>query len=119
MKFKTTKKDVVNGYALCIRAGYCALQYLLNYESPVAYTSSRTYGWRADIYDMGCVGLPGICIITGYGPFGWTPPAGLIKEYNDKAEAVILDRDNWRECDKKVYALLCEFVDKCRAAYYE
>lgn len=129
MKFRTTQKDVRNGYALRIRVGYCALQYLLDYESPVAYTSSRGYGWRADIYDMGCIDLPGVCIVTGYGPFGWAPPAGLIQEYDDKAKALLakrhdvrLDNDAWqgfhRDRRDMLRDLLREFVDKCRDAYY-
>ena len=39
MKFKTTKKEINNGYEFVISAGYCKLQYLLKWESPIAYTT--------------------------------------------------------------------------------
>lgn len=65
MKFKTTQKEIRNGYVHVLKVGYCELQTLLNYEAPVAYTTS-TYGWGSDIYDIG----NGNAISTGYAPFG-------------------------------------------------
>jgi hypothetical protein len=37
MKFKTTAKEVSEGYHVIIKAGYCSLQNLLEYEEPRAY----------------------------------------------------------------------------------
>lgn len=44
MKYKTTQRDVKNGYSNVIGVGYCGLQHLLNGESPAAYTVRRE-GW--------------------------------------------------------------------------
>ncbi len=62
MKFKTTKRDIRNGYYRIIRVGYCDLQHLLYWESPVAY-SAGTNGWCCDYYD-----IDGVLISTGYSP---------------------------------------------------
>ena len=64
MKYKTTKRAVMDGYGFVISVGYTDLQHLLHYKSPVAYTSGQ-YGWNADVYDFG-----NIAICTGYRPFG-------------------------------------------------
>lgn len=64
MKHKTTEKAIEQNYYKIIKVGYCNLQYLLQYEEPVAYTSG-VYGWNADVYDFG-----NIAIVTGYRPFG-------------------------------------------------
>lgn len=63
MKFKTTEKEIKKNYNKIIAVGYCALQYLLCYENPIAYTCG-VYGWKADIYD-----IDGVAIVTGYNPF--------------------------------------------------
>lgn len=69
MKFKTTKTAINTGYYYKICIGYCDLQYLLNYENPVAYTCG-VYGWNANIYDISDITGYNACIITGYRPFG-------------------------------------------------
>ena len=84
MKFKTTQKAVKAGYSTIICVSYCSLQYLLNYESPVAYTQRRE-GWAADIYDMG----GGVAIVTGYAPFGNVRPSYELREqYETDAEKI-------------------------------
>lgn len=65
MKYKTTQKEVKNGYYHTICVPYCNLQTLLSYENPVAYTT-RPEGWGADIYEVNS----NCCIVTGYAPFG-------------------------------------------------
>src|SRR5574343_106763 len=60
MKFKTTSKQIRENYFTSISAGYCSLQDLLSYETPVAYTAG-VYGWNCDIYDF-----DGVAICTGY-----------------------------------------------------
>ena len=69
MKFKTTKTAINSGYYYKICIGYCDLQYLLNYENPVAYTCG-VYGWNADIYDLNDITGYNACIVTGYRPWG-------------------------------------------------
>lgn len=60
MRYKTTDKDLKHAFNL-VSAGYCDLQRALNYVSPKAYTSSKMYGWRADVYEF-----DDFTIVTGY-----------------------------------------------------
>ena len=83
MKYRTTAKAVKNGYYKIIRAGYCELQGLLSYKSPVAY-SAGVYGWNFDVYD-----IDGVAICTGYRGMpekNSTASYKLIQEYEDKAQ---------------------------------
>ena len=85
MKYKTTRKEVINGYANKICVGYCELQNLLIYEQPVAYIANND-GWRADIYEI----YHNTAIITGYAPFGNIyPPYDTIREYDIKAREIL------------------------------
>lgn len=90
MKFKTTKKAIIKNYSKIVRVGYCRLQFLLNCERPIAYTTGR-YGWNADIYDMG----GGVAIVTGHRPFGnICPDCQIVEEYELLArEALSLRKD--------------------------
>ena len=81
MKYKTTQKEVMNGFQTVISCGYCSLQFLLRYETPSAYTSGAD-GWKADIYDMG----NGIALVTGYAPFGSRVPYEITKKYDSAAQ---------------------------------
>ena len=40
MKFKTTRKAIVNGSPNIVSVGYCDLPTLLRNHSPIAYTSA-------------------------------------------------------------------------------
>jgi len=107
MKFKTTKKAILNGYPNTISIGYCSAWNLLRYEEPVAYTCG-TYGWNADIYQI----TPIIAIVTGYRPFGNIKAAySNIREYEAKAKE-INENYNLSYNDKKVAVtnLLDEFI---------
>lgn len=64
MKYKSTRKAVMNGYAHVFYAGYCGLTEALSNITPVAYTTGVN-GWNADVYDFGVY-----AIVTGYRPFG-------------------------------------------------
>ena len=110
MKFKTTKKAVKEGYRNIIEVGYCSLQHLLYYKDPVAYTSG-TYGWNADIYDIG----GGVAICTGYRPFGdIRVDYELVKEYDNKARDLIaLSKEfDFAELKEMLDELLNEFIEK-------
>jgi len=107
MKFRTTKKAIMNGYDTVICIGYCDLQHLLNYESPVAYTARRE-GWGADIYDFG-----GTAIVTGYAPFGTIRPKyELVREYEDKAKHILYSRCDYDYADLRsmLDELIAEFI---------
>jgi hypothetical protein len=67
MKMKTTKKYVQHFFGRnIIPIGYCHAQFLLRGREPMWYTTSRVYGWLADVYNLG----DGLAIATGYAPFG-------------------------------------------------
>lgn len=84
MKYRTTKKAVINGYSNVICVGYCNLQFLLNDISPVAYTA-RSEGWAADIYEIN----QNTAIVSGYVPFGnIKPPYELQRKYDNAAREV-------------------------------
>ena len=84
MKYKTTKKAVMNGYYKVLSVPYCDLQHLLHYENEIAYTT-RADGWGADIYQFGST-----AIATGYAPFGDVRPSyELNKKYDDMAMEIV------------------------------
>lgn len=87
MKFKTTKKVVKAGYSTIYAIGYCNLQHLLYFNTPVAYTANQ-YGWACDIYDMG----GGVAITTGYAPIGVNIEYDLTYSFDQQAADVIGDR---------------------------
>lgn len=60
MKYKTTRKAIVNGSVNVRCAGYCDLSYLLCNHSPIAYTCG-VYGWNFDVFEV-----YGVTICTGY-----------------------------------------------------
>ena len=100
MKYKTTAKELKAGYYKIIEAGYCDLQSLLSYKSPIAY-SKGTYGWNFDVYD-----IDGVAIVTGYrGMPSRNSKASydLCKEYADKSQGKTAE-----EKDK----LIKEFIAK-------
>lgn len=100
MKYKTTAKAIREGYHTIISVGYCDLQCLLSYESPVAY-SAGVYGWNFDVYDIN-----GVAIATGYRGMpsrNSKSDYALIREYDGKAQG--------RTAEEK-RALLLEFIKK-------
>ena len=83
MKYKTTAKKLKEGYYHIISVGYCELQYLLYYKSPVAYNAG-VYGWNFDVYDIN-----GVAIVTGYRSMPNKHAKcdyHLAREYDDKAK---------------------------------
>lgn len=109
MKFKTTQKAIKTNYNTIICIPYCGLQNLLNYESPVAYTSRRE-GWAADIYDMG----GGVAIATGYAPFGNIRPSYELREkYETQAEQIRYDYSlKWEEQREQLKTLQRAFIEE-------
>lgn len=85
MAFKATRKEVMNHFCEVYAVSYCGIQHLMSGISPIAYTTSRTYGWRSNIYDIG----NGIGISTGYGPIGKPVPYELSQKYEDRAKQII------------------------------
>lgn len=107
MKYKTTKRAVMDGYDFVISVGYADLQHLLYYKSPVAYTSGQ-YGWNADIYDFW-----NIAICTGYRPFGNISSSkyGINRMFNNMAEEVYMERNlSYDDKAKRLDDLLDKYV---------
>lgn len=107
MKYKTTRKAIVNCSVNVKCAGYCDLQNLLRNHSAVAYTVG-VYGWNFDVFEV-----YGVTICTGYRNM---PGARLegIREYEEKAAAIwsLENRTPFEEKQKQVEKLLQEFCLK-------
>lgn len=110
MKFKTTRKEINSNYKDRICTPYGALQNLLTYLDPIAYTT-RVEGWAADIYEVGDT-----VIITGYAPFGNLNPSGeLIKKYDNAAIKLNHNYDlNWEDKKEQASALILEFIKEVK-----
>lgn len=106
MKYRTTKRDVNTGYGNIICIGYCRLQALLNYESPVAYTARRE-GWAADIYEFG-----NTAIVTGYAPFGNIRPDYEICQKYEKKAGEIPYTLSYEERKEALNKLISEFIEE-------
>lgn len=112
MKFKVTRKEIKENYR-CVSVGYCDLQYLLRYLSPIAYNSG-VYGWNFDVYTFEQYST-NIAICTGYRGM---PGKNLYKtgiscqEWNQKAQDII-SKYQWTEHEKvkeELEKLLKEFL---------
>lgn len=106
MKFRTTQKAVKENFTKVIKVGYCSLQKLLTYETPIAYTCG-VYGWNADIYNFGDV-----AIVTGYRPFGKSVDYNLCEEYERKAEGLQDLSRPYAERRTEADILVKEFIKK-------
>jgi len=114
MKFRASKKEMRNNYYYVIGVGYCVMQFLLEFESPIAY-STRTEGWACDYYDIG-----GVLISTGYAPLG-SKNVNIdyitIREYDSRACEIAHDYSlAHEEREKQVKALLKELIEKAKKA---
>ena len=105
-KLETTKKSVKEAFPRIISIGFCDLQNLLYYESPIAYTHG-IYGWNSDIYHI----TSSTVIVTGYRPFGNINPSHtLIKKYEGRARSVRNSAASYDDKKKEVQELLESFV---------
>jgi hypothetical protein len=105
MKFKTTKKEIMDNYSSIIKTGYCSIQYLLRYVEPSAYTCGSD-GWNADIYL-----IKNVAIVTGYKPFGNIVPGYEVnKHYDDLAIAIVNERITWQEQKEQLNMLIDDYI---------
>ena len=112
MKLQTTKTNIKNNFVTVLTAGYCELQYLLNYSNPFAY-SSGVYGWACNYYTPSTK-YNGVCLATGYNTDrlgGKRVNYELVKEYEQKAREIVYNYTltNKREA---LNALIDEFIEK-------
>ena len=103
MKFKTTRKYIMENYNTVLSVGYCDLQYLLRWENPIAYTSG-TYGWNADIYNIG-----GVAIVTGYRPFGRHVDHDKIAAVEAEARKIV-ETVKYDEQQEALKTLILDFI---------
>ena len=101
-KIKATKKEMRQNYRI-LSIGYCDMQHLLNYESPIAY-SARAEGWACDYYYV-----DGVVISTGYDTIAsknMKDDYQLVREYEKQAQNA-----NTKE---EVTGILFELVNKLK-----
>lgn len=109
MKFKTTRKAIVNGASRLVSVGYCDLQTLLRNHSPIAYTCG-VYGWNFDVYEV-----YGLTICTGYRNMPGRR-ANNISEYESRAREIMRDDSlTWEQRDEEIEKLLEEFCAQADA----
>lgn len=113
MKRHTTQKSIKELYGsrnvICLP--YCAVQFLLNYESPNYYTTRAEYGWGCDIYTVEDSKGIGYALTTGYAPFGDLKVSyDLYSEWDNKAREILHDTkiSNQREL---LSVMTQQFVD--------
>ena len=109
MKLKTTRKEIKNKVPsdYIWQVGYCGMQNLLYYQSPIAY-SSVIYGWNFDLYDV-----DGVYFTTGYrNMIGKQIDYDLLRKYETQAQEIINSWDKYEYDEKKdlVNNLLKEFI---------
>ena len=107
MKFKTTQKAIKESYSKIVKVGYCNLQSLLNFKTPVAYTCGGD-GWHADIYDIN-----GVAIVTGYQPFGnIKADYDVCRKYEIKAEKLRYSNTNFKKREKQLSKMINKFIEE-------
>ena len=112
MKLQTTKSNIRNNFGTVLTAGYCEIEYLLNYCNPFAY-SAGVYGWSCDYYTPSTK-YSGVCIATGYNTDrleGKRINYELVKEYEQKARELVLDYSQMNKREA-LNALIDEFIEK-------
>lgn len=105
MKARITRKQARQ--CLSLSTGYCTIQYLLQYESPVFYTA-WVYGRRADVYKVGS-----FYISTWYDVIWPRANYDTARKYDLKAEKIICSDLGRRQKQKKVNKLLNDFISEC------
>ena len=93
MKLKAAKTQFKSLDVIAIP--YCALQYALRYQTPIAY-SAGAHGWSCDYYRF-----DGVYISTGYSPIGKSLDSQFIKKIEDKARDIALDNSKSYEFEKR------------------
>ena len=101
MKIKTTRKAIIADSPRLVSVGYCDLQTLLRYHSPVAYTCG-VYGWNFDVYEVN-----GLTVCTGYRGMPGRR-ANNIGKYEEAARDALVHL-NYTDAQAEIERLLEEF----------
>ena len=104
-KIKTTLKAIRNSHHYVVPVGYCQLQSLLRYRSPMAYAKG-IYGWNCDLYSLSHD--VGIC--TGYNTVGNLDyPSERIHNFEAKASKISYSMPDYQEqLDKLIEELVAD-----------
>ena len=95
MKTKISQKAIKKAFTNVIRLGYCQAPYLLARLEPNFYTTSKLYGWRADVYIVDNK----TAIVTGYNTFGdINPSRELIEKYDRLAAKGLMTTEELITC---------------------
>lgn len=108
MEFKVTTKQVVESVKkVCVKAGYCKMQYLLMPFRRKAYTRG-TYGWNYDVFEPF---NDGVVICTGYRgmPGKWLD---YVEEYNEAARKIWATDKKYELKEARTMLLLKELLEK-------
>jgi len=110
-KIKATKREMKENYYI-IGIGYCKAQYLLNNETPIAY-SSGVYGWSCDYYL-----IDNVIISTGYSYLdnqNTNYDYKKLRKLDEKARAILHDNSiDYEVARKKVKRMLRTFVKNAK-----
>ena len=101
-KIRATKTEMRQNYRI-LSIGYCDLQHLLNYESPISYSAGNN-GWCCDYYYV-----DNVVISTGYSPLSsknMKEDYKTIRKYDDKARNI--------NDPKKMRKLLSKMIDELK-----
>jgi hypothetical protein len=109
-KIKATKRDMKENLFI-IGVDYCKAQFLLNYETPIAY-SVGVYGWACDYYL-----IDNVVLSTGYNPLqnkNTKTDQKMIKSYDDKARLILNNGGDYDQRRMAVKQLLSEFIKQAK-----
>ena len=116
MKFKVTRRELKENYR-CVSVGYCDLQYLLRYCSPIAYNSG-VYGWNYDVYTFEQYST-NIAICTGYRNCPGIPVTREIYcKYEEAAKEIIYGDTPYQKVKEKLDDLIRGFLDEVEKKYF-
>ena len=110
MNYRLSKKDVIENNSLVISAGYCQMQFLLQYKERLGFISSKNYGHESDVFLIKTE-FPRVAISTGYHPIGVPFIYDVVSKYEKKAEKLVHDSKlKHEEKKEKVNKLLNQFI---------
>lgn len=117
MKFKITRRELKENYR-CVAVGYCDLQYLLHYCSPIAYNSG-VYGWNYDVYTFEQYST-NIAICEGYRGYPGIPiDYNIYIKYEAKAKEIIYGDSPCQLQKANLNHLIRDFLDEIEEKYFK
>ena len=106
-KLKTSQSKMKTFSPIVLGVGYCELQCLLNYESPIAYATTSQCGWVCDLYMIN----GWYSIVTGYS-YSRACNRQLTSEQREELQAIEKSCFNSRPDRQTRKDLLIAFLEK-------